>query len=342
MRLAGYKDHLPSDKETILKVNISWHHYYPGCSTAPWQLEGVIKTLTEDGYAPDTLMAGHNRTVVVDAKIGEVKNKHKSVVEKYGVRNVHLYEPWVEWLKYEPKTPLLALDRVFPQGIHIPALFVGRNICHLPTVKTHVFTTITGAMKNAFGGLLNENRHWAHAAIHETLVDLLIIQREIHSGIFAVMDGTIAGEGPGPRAMVPHVKNIILASGDQVAIDAISAKLMGLDPLSIEFIRLAHEMGLGVGDPRQIELVGDDISNENWHFQANKDTLASRGQKVIYHGPLKPLEHLLLRSPLTPWSYIASRLYYDFFWFPLIGKRRVARMMETPWGRLFRTYEPQG
>ena len=48
--------------------------------------------------------------------------------------------------------------------------------------------------------------------IHETLVDLLAIQQEIHPGIFAVMDGTFAGDGPGPRAMRWHVKNRILAS----------------------------------------------------------------------------------------------------------------------------------
>jgi uncharacterized protein (DUF362 family) len=83
-------------------------------------------------------------------------------------------------------------------------------------------------MKNAFGGLLNLNRHWTHSVIHETLVDLLRIQKEIHPGIFAVMDGTIAGDGPGPRCMRPHVKNYILASDDCVAIDAIAAQDDGL------------------------------------------------------------------------------------------------------------------
>src|SRR5204863_9179 len=83
----------------------------------------------------------------------------------------------------------------------------------------HIFTTTTGAMKNAFGGLLNEHRHWTHPVIHETLVDLLMIQKKIHRGVFAVMDGTFAGDGPGPRCMIPHVKNVILASADQVAID---------------------------------------------------------------------------------------------------------------------------
>ena len=66
--------------------------------------------------------------------------------------------------------------------------------------------------------------------IHRTLVDLLAIQKEIHSGLFAVMDGTTAGNGPGPRTMFPVVKNVMLASADQVAIDAVAAKMMGFDP----------------------------------------------------------------------------------------------------------------
>ena len=139
------------------------------------------------------------------------------------------------------------LDQIFPEGIHIPDYFFGKNIVHLPTAKCHIYTTTTGAMKNAFGGLLNTNRHYTHSWIHETLVDLLAIQKEIHAGLFAVMDGTTAGNGPGPRTMCPVIKNVMLASADQVAIDAVAAKMMGFDPMSIEYIRLAHEDGLGVG-----------------------------------------------------------------------------------------------
>ena len=149
------------------------------------------------------------------------------------------------------------LDRIFPEGIQIPDYFFGKNIVHLPTMKCHIYTTTTGAMKNAFGGLLNTQRHYTHSWIHETLVDLLAIQKEIHSGLFAIMDGTTAGNGPGPRTMYPVIKNVMLASADQVAIDAVAAKMMGFDPMSLEYIRLAHEDGLGVGDPRDIEIVGD-------------------------------------------------------------------------------------
>ncbi len=338
MRLACYSRFLPRDRETALKINISWHYFYPACSTTPWQLDGVISTLLEDGYPKDHLYGCHNRTVVVSARRGEVANKHRQiVVDKYGLRNVHLYDPDQEWVRYQPKASMLALDKIFPEGIRIPQRLIGSNVIHLPTMKTHVFTQITGAMKNAFGGLLFEKRHWTHSMIHETLVDLLAIQKEIHPGIFAVMDGTFSGDGPGPRCMTPHVTNYILASGDMVAIDAVAAKMMGFDPLSIKFIRLAHERGLGCGDVREIDIAGEDISNVNLRFDVG-DTFASHGQKMIYWGPLKPLERLLLRTVLAPWSYAASFLYHDVYWYRFVGRRRIQEALQTDWGKLFLTY----
>jgi uncharacterized protein (DUF362 family) len=337
MRLADYPAELSKEKPVALKINISWHHWYPACSTAPWQLEGVIKTLLADGYDRERIYGAHNRTVVVSARAGEVANKHRVVLEKYEIANIHLYEN-EEWITYEPKQDLMVLPEIFPEGIHIPKRLIGSSIIHLPTMKTHVFTTMTGAMKNAFGGLLHERRHWTHSVIHETLVDLLTIQKDIHPGIFAVMDGTFAGDGPGPRAMIPYVKDFILASRDQVAIDSVSAKMMGFDPMKLDFIRLAHEKGLGVGNPSEIEVVGEDISGVNFHFTGSANTFASRGQKAIYWGPLRPLEKVLLRTVLTPWSYAASRLYHDVYWYNFVGKKRVREALKTKWGKLFLTY----
>jgi uncharacterized protein (DUF362 family) len=338
MQLAEYDQHLPEAHRTGLKINVSWQVYYPGCSTTPWQLEGVIRRLLADGYEADALLGIHNRTVVVDSKVGELANKHAPVLRKMGVGWIHTFEPGIEWVRYEPRSPMLVLDRIFPNGIQIPRMLVGMNMVHLPTMKTHVFTGTTGAMKNAFGVLLHDRRHWTHGVIHETLVDLLAIQQEIHPGIFAVMDGTIAGDGAGPRAMVPRVANLLLASADQVAIDAVAARLMGFDPLKIKYIRLAHEQGLGCGDVRELEVVGEDVSTINLRFKGSEDTLASRGQKLIYHGPLRPLERFLLRTAIVPWSYAASRLYYDAFWYRFVGRRRVATMMHTEWGKLFESY----
>lgn len=346
MNLAGYQKTIDPKTDTALKINISWHFFFPGSSTTPWQLEGVIRALKQDGYDPDLIHACHNRTVVIDAHLGERENKQLDVVQAYNLRNIHLYEG-EEWIHIQDAVgdltrEFLCLNQVFPGGFYIPKRFIGENIIHLPTVKTHIFTTTTGAMKNAFGGLLNEKRHWTHPVIHETLVDLLMIQKKIHRGVFAVMDGTFAGDGPGPRCMTPYVKNVLLASSDQVAIDAMAAKLMGIDPLSIKFIRLAHERGLGCGDPREIKIVGDEqAAHENWHFVGpfNKMTFASRMQHRIYWGPLKKPVEWSLKTILAPWAYLASVIYHDSFWYPVFGKRQMKRALDSDWGRLFRNWD---
>ncbi|MGB2990503.1 MAG: DUF362 domain-containing protein, partial [Candidatus Zixiibacteriota bacterium] len=49
LRLAEVETHLPKDKTTILKDNISWHYPFPGANTTPWQLEGTIQGLKRLG-----------------------------------------------------------------------------------------------------------------------------------------------------------------------------------------------------------------------------------------------------------------------------------------------------
>src|SRR5918997_4360719 len=80
MNLAGYQDVIAKDADTALKVNISWHFFFPGSSTTPWQLDGVVRAMKADGYSPDPMHACHNRTVVIDARLGERENKHLPVV----------------------------------------------------------------------------------------------------------------------------------------------------------------------------------------------------------------------------------------------------------------------
>jgi len=86
--------------------------------------------------------------------------------------------------------------------------------------------------------------------------------------------------------------------------------------------------------------VGDDIRNVNFGFRGSlsENTFASWGQKLIYWGPLKFMENALLRSPIVPWSYAASRLYHDGYWYPVNGKPRVREIMKTGWGDLFTRY----
>ena len=340
--LANVRAHLDAGARTILKDNISWHFPFPAANTTPWQLEGTILGLKARGYAEQVCV--QNKTVVTDAFKGEDLNGYLPIFRRYDIPVLYNFrDADMRWVPYQPRAKMLVLDRIFPDGIHVPDFFFGKNVVHLPTVKCHIYTTTTGAMKNAFGGLLNTHRHYTHSWIHETLVDLLAIQKEIHTGLFAVMDGTTAGNGPGPRTMHPQVKNVILASGDQVAIDAVAAKLMGFDPLSIPYIRLAHEAGLGVGDPRQIELVGDaDLAQERWGFTVG-DNGASRIGDIVWFGPLKPIQNIFMRTPLVNLFVFGSEVYHDYYRWPARDRRVFeAWLANTPWGQLFRQYRQLG
>jgi uncharacterized protein (DUF362 family) len=335
--LAGMKQALAPGRTTILKDNISWHYPFPAANTTPWQMEGTILALQKAGYSDITCV--QNKTVVTNAFKGEDLNHYVPLFRKYAVPVLYNFKDSdMKWVEYRPKADMHVLHRIFPEGIQIPDYFFGKNIVHLPTVKCHIYTTTTGAMKNAFGGLLATKRHYTHSWIHRTLVDLLAIQKEIHSGLFAVMDGTTAGNGPGPRTMIPVVKNYMLASADQVAIDAVAAKMMGFDPMKLEYINVAHEDGLGVGDPRDIDIAGDDISGESWGFQVG-DNLASHAGDMLWFGPLKSAQKLFFHTPLVGAFIFASEAYHDYYRWPLKDRQTFETWQrETAWGRLFAAY----
>ncbi len=330
--LSNYKKFLPKQHDTLLKLNLSWSLYFPSCSTEPWQLEGVIKKMQFDGY---NLLPVENKTVVTNPIKGARLNKWLPILSKYNLKFQPL--PNVEWAVYTPKHEMLAIPEIFPDGLKIPVMFKGKNVVHLPTMKVHGHTTVTGAIKNAFGGLITERRHHSHKRIHEVLVDLLTIQKEIHKGIFAVMDGTVAGDGAGPRTMTPRVENYILASDDQVAIDAVAAKMMGFDPLSIDFIHLAHDRGLGCGDFNQIDIIGEDVSNVNFGFRTSRSPVIW-GDQLTRRGALRFLEPFLFHTKLFNIPIFLSAFYHDKLWYPTVGKRLIDEFMKTEWGRLFRKY----
>ena len=337
MELAEVERHLDKTRPTILKNNISWHFPFPGANTTPWQLEGSILGLRKAGCRE--IVCVQNKTVVTSAYKGERLNRYVPVFEKYGLPvKYNFKESDMRWVEYKPKGKLLALHKIFPEGIRLPDFFFDKNVLHQPTVKCHIYTGTTGSMKNAFGGLLNTRRHYCHSVIHETLVDLLRIQKEIHAGIFTVMDGTTAGNGPGPRTMIPEEKDCILASGDSVAIDAVAAKMMGFDPMRIDYIRIAHEAGLGVGRPEEIEVIGEDVSGVSWGFTVGDNT-ASKVGNLLWFGPLKHLQKLFFQTPLVYLFVFGSYLYHDKLWYPLKGSKTVRRWTsESKWGRLFASY----
>ncbi len=345
MHLAQYEKVYDKNSNNILKLNLSWSKFFPSCSSPPWQVEGVLKTMIEDGYDPRKIFTAENETVVTNIERGIKGNRWGSIIEKYGVWFVPLTRiPFVpyeslrsKFLRFKNKELHVLDKQVFPKGFFIPGFYMGKSIIHLPTMKTHGHTTITSAMKNAFGGLLTKRRHYSHQFMSEVLVDLLIVQKQIHPNILAIVDGTVCGDGSGPRTMIPRIKNYLLAGYDQVAVDVVVSRMLGFDPLKLPAIKLAHDEGLGCGDFDQLEIIGEDVSSINWNFKV-KRSLVIWGDQMVRKGSLKFLNPLMRNKIFMTFPILASLVYHDMFWYPTIGKKRIKEFNKTKWGKKFLSY----
>ena len=232
----------------------------------------------------------------------------------------------------------LVLEDTFGEIIAPKEIF-GTNIIHLPTFKTHGHTQMTGALKDSFGLYLTKNRHLAHLKIHEVLVDLLLLQQTISHSEFVLTDGSVMGDGAGPRTMVPKIGNVLLATHDMVAADTVQTRIMGLDQSKVHKLQIAKELGLGESDPEKIEIVGD---FESWEDLPNHHMDPGKSPVITWNrGFLKfpGMETLLFRSPLMWLPTQLSGLYHDGIWLPLKGKKWVKWFLEeTEWGELWKSY----
>jgi len=345
MNMANYQEYYSKEDKNILKLNLSWSKFFPACSSPPWQVEGVLKTMIEDGFNPKKIFTAENETVVTNIERGIHGNRWENIINKYGVWFVPLtripFVPYTslksKFLKHKGKELHVLDKKIFPKGFSIPGFYVGKSIIHLPTMKTHGHTTFTCAMKNAFGGLLTKRRHYSHQFMSEVLVDLLIVQQQIHPNIMAIVDGTVCGDGAGPRTMIPKIKNYLLAGYDQVAVDTVVSKMLGFEPFKNPAIKLAHEEGLGCGDFDQIEIIGEDVSNINWNFNV-KRSLVIWGDQMVRKGKLNFLNPLMRNRLFMAFPIMASLIYHDMFWYPTIGKKRIKEFNKTAWGLKFLNY----
>ena len=118
--------------------------------------------------------------------------------------------------------------------------------------------------------------------------------------------------------------------------------MMGFDPLSIRYIRLAHERGLGVGDVREIDLVGDDVSGENWGFAVGRNFHGFLAW-LAWYGPTRVLQKLVLHTPLVAIPIFISAFNHDYIQWPLKYRHVYESWRsDSTWGRLFARYQEQG
>jgi len=132
-------------------------------------------------------------------------------------------------------------------------------VISLPKFKTHGLTVITGAIKNSYGFLPGAQKAKLHRVagcaerFHEMLVDVF----RLRVPDLFIVDAVVGMEGNGPAGPDLREIGLILASDNGVAMDAVIATMMGLDPGQLRFLQKAREVGLGDYDLSKIEVIGE-------------------------------------------------------------------------------------
>jgi uncharacterized protein (DUF362 family) len=336
MDSAEYDRHVSKDVVTTIKLNLSWSKLYPACSTNPYIFDGLLRKLIADGYDHKKIQAVENETVVTNIYAGTRNNNWYPVMKKHRIKFLPLIKAHYVDVKLPRET--LVLEKTFGEIIAPKEIF-GTNIIHLPTVKTHGHTQMTGALKDSFGLYLTKNRHLAHLKIHEVLVDLLLLQQTISHSEFVLTDGTVMGDGAGPRTMIPKIGNVLIATSDMVAADTVQTRLMGIEQKCVKKLQIAKDMGLGESNPEKIEIVGDFESWDdlpNFHMSPGKSPVIAWNRGFLR---FPGMETFLFRSPLMWLPTQLSGLYHDGIWLPLKGRKWVKWFLEeTEWGALWKSY----
>ncbi|MCL4516731.1 MAG: DUF362 domain-containing protein [Firmicutes bacterium] len=135
-------------------------------------------------------------------------------------------------------------------------------VISLAKLKTHGLTLYTGAMKNLFGCISGLNKSQMHLRFQqrEDFAGMLVDLYSLVKPALSIVDGVVGMEGEGPRNGRPRPIGVILAGADAVAVDAVGATIIGLDPLAVPTTRIAHARGVGQGDPARIEMLGDPLA----------------------------------------------------------------------------------
>lgn len=132
------------------------------------------------------------------------------------------------------------------------------HIINMPVPKAHYLTTVSIAMKNLKGFIKREDKPSFHYCgnqqIHGSVTELNCMIRPSLN----VVDCT---------APVHKNNGFLLAGTDIVAVDAVTASLMGHNPSTIETVRLGHAAGLGEMDLNRITITGDAIRGLNMNFE---------------------------------------------------------------------------
>jgi uncharacterized protein (DUF362 family) len=316
MELAQVLEAIEPGARVCLKPNLGFDLFFPGAVTSPWVIEGVIKAL--QGRAGSITVVESDQ-VLVNIEKAMRRGGVERVLRETGVEFVNMSKGrFVEVAVPHPRRL---------KTIQVPEILTQSVLVTVPVLKTHDKTVLSGAIKNQWG-CLEVLRHNYHLELDEVLTDI----HQVLKPALAVCDATVALEGAGPKTGRPRLVDRVLASKDIVALDAVSARLMGFEPERIRHLQMLAEAGLG--SVRDYEVVGEDITDLNFHFQPAAHNFVSRVELGLRHSSLRPL---VFDTPVLDLMCWGATVWYLVWYYLGPGARiRDQIIRETRYGAQWR------
>ena len=144
-------------------------------------------------------------------------------------------------------------------------------IVNIPKMKSHPIAAMTCCLKNIYG-IIYEPYKWQY---HTYLDQVIVAANRIIKVDLHVVDAVIA------RGKYPFKLGLILTGTNALAVDSVSARIMGYEPSSISHLKLAAKEGLG--QMQGLDVVGDNPEHFRAVFPRRNVALENKTLPILYN-----------------------------------------------------------
>ncbi|MFA5406118.1 MAG: DUF362 domain-containing protein [Candidatus Nanoarchaeia archaeon] len=263
----------PEGSKLFIKINLSLDRDYPGTTTRPDFLEILIKELSKK-Y---NVSAGDADSTSNSADLAlKVTGTGQAIINAGGTpinlskdKKTLIKNDKCRWLKH----------------VWMPSSIINADcVISLALLKTHVFTTMTGTIKNMFGSLPGMKILY-HPRLNEAIHDSLMITKPD----YAIIDGRVGMEGRGPVEGTPVKTGMILGSDNLISCDSEAACIMGFKPELIKHLSICNQSIKGF----DYKLIGHKIRQ---HYKPANKGIIDQLQELSLKN--KALTYLCYKTPL--------------------------------------------
>ncbi len=244
-------------EKIVLKVNLLREaRPQEAVTTHPSVVAAVARLAKAEGALP----------VIADSPGGGYRYTEKTLNKIYETSGMHAA---AQQAGIEVNRDITSRPVSYPKGIltkHfdiITPVYEANAVFNLCKMKTHLFTVMTGAVKNIFGVLPGMSKPGYHAKLHDTqrfagmLLDLALYV----APRLSIMDAVWAMEGDGPGTGDPRQVGLLIGSENPLALDVVAGEIMGIDRSENPILMQAEQRDLKPNRLEDIEVVGVDLAD---------------------------------------------------------------------------------